>query len=134
MKHIPLPFTFEESKRESGITALAGLPLYMDLAAVSGVLESIHHCIHVRTDSPGWTVCIAIERLHRFLAQAIAHGADAIRQGISPLKLLVCNDSEGVCTVKDGTDLIGAPQHDGEEMSPIGTRAAHALREILFSR
>jgi hypothetical protein len=33
-----LPFKYEEEKRESGMTALAGLPVYLDLARGAGII------------------------------------------------------------------------------------------------
>ena len=32
-----LPYKYEEEKQASGMTALAGLPVYMDLASVMGL-------------------------------------------------------------------------------------------------
>jgi hypothetical protein len=48
-----LPFKYEEERRESGMTALAGLPVYLDLAAVMGLSESISRHLHVK--QRGWT-------------------------------------------------------------------------------
>lgn len=50
-----LPFKYEEEKNSSGMTALAGLPLYLDLAQVAGLSQSIRKHLHVRKDSQGWT-------------------------------------------------------------------------------
>jgi len=36
-----LPFKYEEEKTGSGMTGLAGLPLYLDLAKVIGLSKSI---------------------------------------------------------------------------------------------
>jgi len=36
-----LPFKYEEGKNHSGMTALAGLPVYLDLAEVIGLSKSI---------------------------------------------------------------------------------------------
>lgn len=41
-----LPFQYQKEKSGSGMTALAGLPLYLELAAVAGVPASIRQ--HVR--------------------------------------------------------------------------------------
>ena len=48
-----LPFKYEEEKRESGMTALAGLPIYLDLATVMGMGESIER--HLQIKQRGWT-------------------------------------------------------------------------------
>ena len=44
-----LPYKYEEEKTQSGMTALAGLPVYLDLASVLG-LGSISSA-HVRQES-----------------------------------------------------------------------------------
>lgn len=49
-----LPFKYEEDKEESGITSLGGLPLYLDLAHVAGLLRSVRNHIQVRRDTQGW--------------------------------------------------------------------------------
>ena len=48
-----LPFKYEEEKKESGMTALAGLPIYLDLATVMGIGESIEKHLHIKQQ--GWT-------------------------------------------------------------------------------
>jgi len=50
-----LPFKYEEEKRDAGMTALAGLPVYLDLAYRSGLLEAIRRHVQVREGSQGWT-------------------------------------------------------------------------------
>ena len=50
-----LPYKYEEEKNEGGITALAGLPIYLDLASVLGVAECIRAHVHVRESGQGWT-------------------------------------------------------------------------------
>ena len=48
-----LPFKYEEEKKESGITSLSGLPVYLDLATVMGIGESIKRHLHIK--QRGWT-------------------------------------------------------------------------------
>ncbi|MCK5099679.1 MAG: transposase, partial [Desulfobacteraceae bacterium] len=50
-----LPFKYEEEKTQTGMTALAGLPVYLDLAKVIGLSKSIQKNIKVRANSQGWT-------------------------------------------------------------------------------
>jgi hypothetical protein len=50
-----LSFQYEEDRVESGMTALSGLPVYLDLAHVMGMSESIRHHVHVREGGQGWT-------------------------------------------------------------------------------
>lgn len=48
-----LPYKYEEEKTGSGMTALAGLPVYLDLAAVLDVGASIER--HLQVKVRGWT-------------------------------------------------------------------------------
>ena len=50
-----LPFKYEEEKKTSGMTALAGLPVYLDLFRKTGLRESISKHLKVRTGRQGWT-------------------------------------------------------------------------------
>lgn len=50
-----LPFLYEVEKRASGMTALAGLPAYLEHAHVSGLTEAIERHLHTRDDGRGWT-------------------------------------------------------------------------------
>jgi hypothetical protein len=49
-----LPYKYEEEKKESGLTALAGLPVWLDLASVLGLSDHIKTHMHVRP-TQGWT-------------------------------------------------------------------------------
>ena len=48
-----LSFKYEEEKKDTGMTALAGLPVYMDLASAMGMHESIERHLHIKQQ--GWT-------------------------------------------------------------------------------
>ena len=50
-----LSFKYEEEKKTTGMTALAGLPVYLDLVKKTGIRESIQKHLKVRTGSQGWT-------------------------------------------------------------------------------
>jgi hypothetical protein len=50
-----LPFKYEAEKKTTGMTALAGLPAYLDLAKVIGLSRSIQKHLKIRTGSQGWT-------------------------------------------------------------------------------
>ena len=49
-----LPYKYEEERTDAGMTALAGLPLYLDLASVLGLGDHIRSHMHIR-QSQGWT-------------------------------------------------------------------------------
>jgi hypothetical protein len=50
-----LPYKYEEERNEGGMTALAGLPVYLDLASVLGISDCIKEHVHVRESGQGWT-------------------------------------------------------------------------------
>jgi hypothetical protein len=50
-----LPYKYEEEKNYAGMTAMAGLPIYLDLASVLGMGECIRDHLHVRESDQGWT-------------------------------------------------------------------------------
>jgi hypothetical protein len=50
-----LPFKYEEEKTQTGMTALAGLPVYLDLAKVVGLSKSIQKHLKIREKTQGWT-------------------------------------------------------------------------------
>lgn len=51
----PLPYQYAEAPDTSGLTALAGLPVYLDLARVLGLSESVRRRVKVRAGGQGWT-------------------------------------------------------------------------------
>jgi len=48
-----LPYKYEEEKSDAGMTALAGLPIYLDLASVLGLGNHIRGHMHIK--DRGWT-------------------------------------------------------------------------------
>jgi len=50
-----LSFKYEKEKTQTGMTALAGLPVYLDLAKVIGLSKSIQKHVKIRRNSQGWT-------------------------------------------------------------------------------
>jgi len=50
-----LPYKYEEERNDAGMTAMAGLPIYLDLAWVLGVGDCIRAHVHVRKSDQGWT-------------------------------------------------------------------------------
>jgi len=50
-----LSYQYEEEKKEAGLTALAGLPAYLDLARVLGFSESVQKYVRVREGAQGYT-------------------------------------------------------------------------------
>ena len=50
-----LPFQYAEEKRSTGMTALAGLPAYLDLAHVAGLRASVERHVKLREGGQGWS-------------------------------------------------------------------------------
>ena len=50
-----LPYKYEEERTVGGMTAFAGLPIYLDLASVLGLGDSIRAHVRVRKSGQGWT-------------------------------------------------------------------------------
>lgn len=50
-----LPFKYEVEKKTTGMTALGGLPVYLDLAQAIGLSKSIQKHLKVRQGDQGWT-------------------------------------------------------------------------------
>ena len=48
-----LPFQYQAEKNDSGLTGFAGLPVYLELAVHSGLIEYINQTI--KTKIRGWT-------------------------------------------------------------------------------
>lgn len=50
-----LPYEYEIEEGKSGMTALGGLPVYLDLAVASGFLRAIDRHMKIRTGDQGWS-------------------------------------------------------------------------------
>ena len=50
-----LPFKYESEKKTTGMTAPAGLPVYLDLTRVIGLSKSIEKHLKKRKGGQGWT-------------------------------------------------------------------------------
>jgi len=50
-----LPYKYEGQRSDAGMTAMAGLPIYLDLASVLEVGACIRAHVHARESDQGWT-------------------------------------------------------------------------------
>jgi hypothetical protein len=92
-----LPFKYESEKKTTGMTALGGLPAYLDLAQVIGLSKSIQRHLKVRAGGQGWTdsqIVLALVLLN--LA-----GGDCVED----VKVLEADD--GFCEVLKSAELHG---------------------------
>jgi hypothetical protein len=49
-----LPFKYKKASGESGMTAMSGLPMYLELALAAGMAESMRRHVGLRGGSQGW--------------------------------------------------------------------------------
>jgi len=54
MQQSALPYKYETEKNKSGLTALGGLPVYLDLASVAGLRGALTKHLEVRRGTQGW--------------------------------------------------------------------------------
>jgi hypothetical protein len=83
-----LPYKYEEEKTTSGMTSLAGLPVYLDLASVLGLGDHIRAHMQVR-QSQGWTD----EQVILSLVLLNLAGGDAVED------MRILDKDEGFCRV-----------------------------------
>ncbi|MFQ5621673.1 MAG: IS1380 family transposase [Candidatus Nanoarchaeia archaeon] len=92
-----LPFKYEEEKNTTGMTALGGLPLYLDLAHIIGLRESIIQHLGVRKESQGWTDSQIVTSL---ILLNLAGG-----ESVDDLKIF--ESDEGFCRILRKVELHG---------------------------
>ena len=103
------PYKYEEEKTTSGMTSLAGLPVYLDLASVLNLGESIS--AHLHTKVQGWTDEQIIMSL---ILLNLAGG-----ESVDDLRILEAD--EGFCRILRRIELKNLPRkerrRDGEAMA-----------------
>ena len=55
MPQVPLPFHYAEENNSTGMTAMSGLPAYLDLAEAAALGQSVRRHVGVREGTQGWT-------------------------------------------------------------------------------
>lgn len=101
-----LPFRYEEEAKEGGMTALAGLPMYLDLAHVVGMRESIERHVNVRSGEQGWTDWQMILSL---VLLNLA-GGDCVED------LRILEADEGFCRVLERVETYGMRRRERREL------------------
>lgn len=101
-----LPYKYEEERSRGGMTALAGLPIYLDLASVLGVSDCIGAHVHVRKSDQGWTDEQAIVSL-MLLNLAGGDCVDDIR---------IVEKDEGFCKVLSRVETKGLTRQERRAM------------------
>ena len=105
MPQSTLSFQYEIEGGASGLTAMAGLPLYLELMAVSQVRRSIERHVFARAGGQGWTDA---EMGTAFVLLNIAGGdcGDDLR---------TLEGDEGFCRVLHRTATAGLPRRERRE-------------------
>src|SRR4030042_5370097 len=101
-----LPYKYEEERNQGGMTALAGLPIYLDLASVLGVADCIGAHVRVRKSDQGWTDEQAIVSL-MLLNLAGGDCVDDIR---------ILEKDEGFCKVLSRVETKGMTRQERRAM------------------
>ncbi len=102
-----LPFQYESDEAASGMTALAGLPVYLDLMKRMRLRESISRHIRIRSQGQGWRdeqIAVALILLN--LA-----GGDCVED------LRVLEGDEGFCKVLSGIENYGLRRKERRALS-----------------
>jgi hypothetical protein len=97
-----LPFQYAQEKTSSGMTALAGLPTYLDLAYVAGLSRSIQKHVKLREGKQGWTDAQVITSL---ILLNLAGG-----DSVDDLRLL--EKDAGFCQVLRQVETYGLPRKE----------------------
>lgn len=95
-----LPFKYEQQRQFGGMTALAGLPVYLDLAHVMGLSRCVEEHLSVRSSGRGWTDSQVVTSL---ILLNLA-GGDCVDD------LDVLEADEGFCQVLRRTYMQGMPR------------------------
>jgi hypothetical protein len=108
LKQGVLPFSYECEPTESGMTALAGLPAYLELAAVARLPDSLqHHLEGCHLKEQGWTDTQIIMSL---ILLNIA-GGDCVDD------LRILEGDEGLVKVLQRVGLTGHPRKERREQA-----------------
>jgi hypothetical protein len=108
-----LPYKYEEERTDAGMTALAGLPIYLDLASVLSVGESIARHLHIKMQ--GWTD----EQIVMSLVLLNLAGGDSV----DDLRLLEAD--EGFCRMLRRIELKGLKRKERQDMERRWRKEKH---------
>lgn len=97
-----LPFKYEADTHKSGATSLAGLPVYLDLAHMLGLADSIRRHVSVRQGTQGWSD----EQIVMSLVLLNLAGGDCVDD------LRILEGDEGFGRVLRRTELFGLSRRE----------------------
>ena len=108
-----LPYKYEQEKTDAGMTALAGLPVYLDLAFALGLGESI--ATHLHTKTQGWTD----EQMILSLLLLNLAGGDCVDD------LRILEADEGFCRILQRVELKGLSRKTRREKEKQWRKEKH---------
>ena len=108
-----LPYKYEEEKSVSGMTSYAGLPIYLDLAVVLNLGESISTHLHTKTQ--GWTD----EQMLFSLILLNLAGGDCVDD------LRILEADEGFCRILNRIELKGIKRKDRRQKETRWRKEKH---------
>ena len=98
-----LPFHYVEERSSTGMTGLSGLAVYMDMAQVAGLSQSVGRHVRVRKSGQGWTDAQMITSLV-MLNLAGGESVDDPRSGRGQV-LRILESDEGLGRVLKGRPI-----------------------------
>ena len=117
-----LPYKYEQENQTSGMTSLAGLPIYLDLASVLNLGESIARHLHIKVQ--GWTD----EQIVMSLILLNLAGGDSADD------LRVLEADEGFCKVLQRIELRGLKRKERRDRERRGLKREASVRSFPFCR
>ena len=108
-----LPYNYEEEKTVSGMTSRAGLPIYLDLASILNLGESIAKHLHVKIQ--GWTD----EQVVMSVVLLNLAGGDSVDD------LRILEADEGFCKILRRIELKGLKRKERREMERRWRKEKH---------
>jgi len=108
-----LPYKDEKEKTDSGMTALSGLPVYLDLASVLNLGESISEHLHTKTQ--GWTD----EQIILSLILLNLAGGECVDD------LRILEADEGFCRILQRIELKGLPRKERRKIQRRWRKEKH---------
>ncbi len=108
-----LPYKYEEEKMNAGMTSLAGLPVYLDLASVLGLGDHIGTHMHVKVR--GWTD----EQILTSLVLLNLAGGDSVDD------IRILDKDEGFCKVLGRVETKGLSRQQRRAQERRWTKGHH---------
>lgn len=101
-----LPYEYEIEEGKSGLTAMGGLPTYLDLALATGLLKAIDRHLKVSTGEQGWTD----RQMVMSLVLLNLAGGDSV-EDINKLE-----SDEGFCRILRKVEEQGLTRKEGQDL------------------